>query len=98
MLKKTYTKTGKVCRVTFSLPPELKAAKASLCGDFNSWNSRSHPMKPLKNGGFSLTVSLPTGFIYEFRYLLDGKRWENDQAPDALVSNEFGSENSVIQI
>ncbi len=35
-------------------------------------------MRVLKNGDFSATLSLEAGKSYRFRYLLDGKRWEND--------------------
>ena len=35
MLKKNYSKTGRLCRVTFDLPAEVNATRASLCGNFN---------------------------------------------------------------
>lgn len=97
-MKKAYTKTGRVCRVTFGLPPEVKAKKATLCGEFNDWDEKSHPMKKLKSGGFTLTVSLEPGRQYRYRYLLDGKRWENDWSADAYVPNSMGSDDSVIEV
>jgi len=33
MLKKSYSKTGRVCRVTFKLSSEVGAEKAAVCGD-----------------------------------------------------------------
>ena len=95
---KNYTKTGAFCRVTFRIPAEAGAGTASLCGDFNDWNRQSHPMKQLKNGGFSITVSLPAGHAYAYRFLLDGTRWENDWEADKYVPNQFGSENSVVVV
>jgi len=97
-MKKAYTKTGRVCRVTFRLPPEVNAKKATLCGEFNDWDEKSHPMKKMKNGGFSLTVSLETGRQYRYRYLLDGQRWENDWSADAYLPNAMGSDDSVIEV
>ena len=97
-MKKAYTKTGRVCRVTFGLPPEVNAETANLCGEFNDWDVSSHPMKKLKSGGFSLTVSLETGRHYRYRYLLDGDRWENDWSADAYVQNSMGSDDSVIEV
>ena len=97
MLKKNYSKTGKVCRVTFKLPPEVVAENAAICGEFNKWDKTSHRMKPLKKGGFSLTVSLQSGKSYCFRYLLDEKHWLNDKDADQFVRNGFGSENCLIQ-
>ena len=55
-------------------------------------------MKQLKNGSFSVTVSLPAGQSYRYRYLLDGERWENDWDAESYVSNEFGGEDSVITV
>ena len=97
-MKKAYTKTGRLCRVTFELPPEVQAKSATLCGEFNSWDLKSHPMKKLKTGGFSLTVSLEPGRQYRFRYLLDGARWENDWSADAYLPNTMGSEDSIVKV
>ncbi|MBD3334321.1 MAG: glycoside hydrolase, partial [Candidatus Eisenbacteria bacterium] len=74
MLKKTPTKNSGTCRVTFTLPPEVDAADACLCGDFNDWNESSHPLKRRKDGRFSTTLTLESGRSYRFRYLLDGSR------------------------
>ena len=97
MMIKNYTKTRKFCRVTFKLPAEVAAETAHLVGDFNDWDTTSHPMGKLKDGGFSLTISLPTDKSYRFRYLLDGSRWENAWAADAYVPNQYGSDDSLIK-
>ena len=98
MLKKTYSKTGRSCRVTFELPPEVKAETACLCGEFNEWDQTAQPMKRRRDGKFSLTISLKPGQEYRFRYLLDDERWENDWNADAYTPNTFGSEDSVVKV
>ena len=98
MLKRQVSKNGKTCKVTFELPAQVNAQTACLCGEFNGWGEKSHPMKRRKDDSFSLTISLATGQSYRFRYLLDGERWENDWVADAYVPNEFGSEDSVVQL
>ncbi len=98
MIKKSYSKTGRSCRVTFEIPPEVRAQKAHLCGTFNDWDRASHRMTRLKDGGFSLTISLKPGQEYAFRYLLDNQRWENDAAADAQQPNPFGGNNSVVRV
>jgi len=55
-------------------------------------------MKRRKDGSFYLTISLTPGRSYRFRYLLDDTRWENDWAADQYVPNDFGSEDSVVQV
>ena len=95
-MKKTYTKTGQSCRVTFSLPADVGAESVVLCGDFNQWDQGKHPLKRRKDGSFSITISLKPGIEYRFRYLVDGERWENDWEADKYLPNEFGSEDSVL--
>ena len=97
-MKKNYSKTGRACRVTFELPPEVNAETVHLCGKFNEWDRTAHPMERRKDGRFSLTIPLKPGQEYHFRYLLDGERWENDWEADAYVLNPFGSEDSVVKV
>jgi len=96
MVKKSYLKNGN-CRVTFTLAAESGAKSVSLCGTFNDWNNESHPMKQLKSGVFSVSLTLQPG-EYHFRYYLDGKRWENDWEAEEYRANPFGSEDSIIKV
>lgn len=94
-LKKTYVKSKNVCKVTFSLP-EKEANEAYIVGDFNAWQEQATPMKKGK-GGFSATLELEPGREYQFRYLLDGSKWANDDAADGYYPTPFhDAENSVI--
>lgn len=97
-LKKQYLKAGRVCKVTFSLARESvdSTSTVHLVGDFNNWNESAIPMKKLKNGTFTVTIALERNREYQFRYLLDGQRWENDWKADKYVGNDYGSENSVV--
>jgi len=99
-LKKQNLKTGDLCKVTFSLPSQIakSVTTAHLVGDFNDWNPSSTPMKRLKNGTFTMTLSLRRNEEYQFRYLLDGVRWENDEKADKYVPNAYGSENSAVVV
>jgi 1,4-alpha-glucan branching enzyme len=98
MLKKNYTKTGQFCRVTFKVLPDVDARKVVLCGDFNDWNKNETVMKLLKDGSFSVTITLPANNTYRFKYYLGTHRWENDGAADGYVRNDFGSEDSLLNI
>lgn len=98
-LKKQYVTTGSICKVTFQLPKEATASakKVHLVGDFNSWDTSSTPMKKHKDGIFRVTLSLEKGRDYQYRYLIDGKTWENDWCADKYVPSLFGDhENSVV--
>ena len=98
MLVKNYTKTGTKCRVTFKLPAEVNAETAVLAGEFNDWDISANPMRKLKDGSFSVTLSVPADRQYRFRYYLDGERWENDWDADQYLPNEHGTEDSVLVV
>ena len=96
---KKHLKTRPACKATFTLPAD--AANGSefvwLIGDFNAWEDDTLPMKKKKDGSWSVEVELEPGRQYQFLYHLGEKRYLNDDAPDALVPNPYGSgENSVI--
>lgn len=100
-LKKKYLKSKPVCKVSFSLPKDAaqSAKKVAIVGDFNEWNESANFMKKLKNGSFSSTIDLASGKEYQFRYLIDGKVWENDWVADGYATNAYaGEENSVVAV
>lgn len=100
-IKKQFLKSKPICKVTFKIAKEVTqgARSVAVLGDFNGWNADIHPMEPLKNGTFALTVELPTQAEYKFRYLIDGERWENENEADMAVISEFGdSQNSVLLV
>lgn len=98
MLKKHVYKGGNRVRVWFYLPSEVDAEKAYLVGDFNHWDKTANPMKEKKDGTFYTALTLDAGKAYQYRYFLDGKRWENDWDADAYVVGEMGVENSVVEV
>ena len=98
-LKKSFSKDKKTCKVTFSVSKEAAqgAKKINLAGDFNSWSSTDTPLKQGKDGSFSVTVELPVDHEFQFRYLLDGCRWENDWKADKYIPAPFSNtDNSVV--
>jgi 1,4-alpha-glucan branching enzyme len=99
-LKKQNLKGESKCKVTFSLSRESagSAGTVHVVGDFNNWERSANPMKKLKDGSFTATITLPKNKEYQFRYLLDGERWENDSNADKYVANEHATENSVVVV
>ena len=97
-MKKTYAKNGTSCRVTFTIPKEVGADTVALCGEFNDWDAEKHPLKKRNDGSFSTTISLQPGLAYRFRYWINNTYWENDWEADDYISNEFGSEDSVVTV
>ena len=100
-LTKRYLKSRPVCKVTFRLSKSVvqSAAHVHLVGEFNQWNILATPMKPLKNGDFTLTLDLEPNRAYQYRYLIDQVRWENDENADKYVPTPFGDcDNSVVVV
>jgi 1,4-alpha-glucan branching enzyme len=95
MLRKTRRNAEGCVRVKFELPAEVGGEVVHLVGDFTDWQGR--PMKRGKDGAWTTTVDLEPGRSYEFRYLVDGERWENDWQADRYVPGPFGTENSVVE-
>jgi 1,4-alpha-glucan branching enzyme len=102
MITKAYSKDGKSCKVTFEIDPptaeSLSAKTVHLAGDFNGWNFHDSRMTKKKTGGFSTTIKLDRGRSYKFRYVVNETEWVNDGAADGYVSNDVGSEDSIINV
>lgn len=98
-LKKQYIKNKAAVKVTFRLPKAAapEAQNVALVGEFNEWNIYATPMQQLKDGTFKAVVTLEPGRPYEYRYLIDETKWENDWDADRYVRSAFGNcDNSVV--
>jgi 1,4-alpha-glucan branching enzyme len=67
-----------------------------LCGDFNNWDEKKHPMKKDQWGLWKKEVILSPG-RYEYKFKVDG-RWQIDPENRALCQNDYGTLNHVIEI
>jgi 1,4-alpha-glucan branching enzyme len=93
MLKKRFFKTKPECEVSFELEFAL-AGRVELVCESNGWEPIA--MKRAGKDRFRARVRLPGERRYQFRYLVDGTTWINDETADAYQRNEFGGENSVL--
>ncbi len=98
-IRKEYLKDKNECRVTFKLPKVAApdARSVFIVGDFNNWNIHANPMKKLINGDYTVKLDLEKERDYQFRYLIDELKWENDWYADKYVKSHYGdSDNSVV--
>ena len=49
-------------------------------------------------GVWTRSISFKPGDKVEFRYLVDGHRWRNDEDADSYASTPYFSENSVLEL
>ncbi|MEN0049563.1 MAG: DUF4332 domain-containing protein [Bacteroidota bacterium] len=98
-MKKEFLSKKGTYKVTFTLPKEAVngAKEVVILGDFNNWD-RKGILLARENGHYKTSMELDAG-RYEFRYLIDNEKWENDWAADDYVPSPFtGIENSVITL
>ncbi len=69
-----------------------------LCGDFNGWQVKGTPLTLESDGTWVTKLVLDEGKSYRFRYHDNQGRWLNDNEADAYVSNDFGSDDSVLNL
>jgi 1,4-alpha-glucan branching enzyme len=95
MINKKFIKSKKTCQVTFFLPEDVAAKRASVVGEFNGWDAAKNPMSKVK-GLWKATVEVDQNHEYQYRYLVNDSEWYNDPQADKYVSNNIDGENSVV--
>lgn len=88
--------------IVFTLPAEAvaEATEGIVLGDFNNWNeSKGIKLKKQKDGSLKAVVQLEAGKTYQYRYLLNDGRWENDyHAQNYVPVNGFHIDNCLITV
>jgi 1,4-alpha-glucan branching enzyme len=99
-LSKQFIKSKSAFKVTFTLPADTVASakEVAVLGEFNGWDpSAALKLKKQKDGSYKGALELVGDREYQFRYLLNGEKWINEQEADKYVfSGVAGEENSVI--
>lgn len=100
MIKKQYSNSKPVCKVTFSLTTDQvgKKAEVRVLGTFNDWSWDKGLVLDAKKKDYSAAIELPAGTTYEFRYLVNGQDWFNDEAADDYQITPFFSHNCVLVV
>ncbi|MBI4982367.1 MAG: glycoside hydrolase family 13 [Candidatus Omnitrophica bacterium] len=73
-----------------------QAKKVSLAGSFNNWDVKSGLAKKDSKGNWIAKASLKPG-RYEYKFFVDGS-WTNDPRCTSCVTNNFGTQNCVIEV
>ena len=75
-----------------------EARAVSLAGDFNSWNVGSNPLTKDATGLWLCKIPTPGPGRYEYKFVVDDKRWIEDPGNGMRVPDGFGGLNSVIVV
>ena len=97
MLKRQSCGSDGPLKVIFVLPASEPEGPVSVLGSFNDWNPLLHPLKKRSNGTRSVTVEVPAGNQFQFKYLGEGGEWFCDPDADAVEVVELAVHNSLLQ-
>ena len=74
------------------------AAKiVTVAGDFNQWDAEVRALKRDAGGLWKVTVRLEPG-TYQYKFVVNGDRWEEDPLNLHRVYNEHGTFNSIRKV
>ena len=75
-----------------------KAERINIVGDFNNWSVTADPLfDRVGDGTWRVRIPLKPG-RYEYKYLIDGKKWTPDLWNPDVVDDGFGGLNSVLVV
>ncbi len=75
--------------------PEAKTVV--VVGEFNNWSLERHPLQRMDRETWHITLQLPPG-TYQYKFVIDGTRWEEDVRNPKRALNEFGTTNSILEV
>jgi hypothetical protein len=81
--------------VRFTVPAAIGACYADLVAEFTSWVPL--PMDRLGDGRCTITLRLPRGQEWRYRFLIDGESWVNDWAAVDFVVDDDGCAMSLMR-
>lgn len=97
MLEKRRSEREGFVDVTFVLSSDGHELPVYLASELNGWDPASQPLTPVSEDQLAVTVTLPEGIRFEFRYCDAKGRWFNDHVADAYCANEWGGMNGVVE-
>ncbi len=94
MITKSFNKSKNKYKVTFELPTDAvgEGRDVRVLGNFNDWSWDNGMTMSNGKGVYKAATELPAGH-YQFRYLVDGQHWANDDQAEAYTDSGYGSTN-----
>ena len=79
MIRRSKVAKSAEVKITFSLPQDQPDGPVSVVGDFNDWTPGKHVLAKRTNGTRSVSVTVPAGTSFRFRYLGENGHWFDDE-------------------
>lgn len=74
------------------------AVSVSVAGDFNEWSQLATPLERNDTGLWSTEITVPRIGRFEYKFVIDGRRWIEDPSNGMKAPDSYGGLNSVLVI
>ena len=74
------------------------AESVSVAGDFNEWVQDATPLKQNDSGLWSTEIAAPRAGRFEYKFIINGRRWLEDPSNGMKAPDNYGGLNSVLVI
>ena len=74
------------------------ADSVAVAGDFNGWSEVATPLKRNGSGLWSTEIVVPRTGRFEYKFIVDERRWIEDPSNGMKAPDKFGGFNSVLVI
>lgn len=74
------------------------ADTVSVAGDFNEWSQIASPLERNGSGLWSTEIVAPRAGRFEYKFIVNGKRWIEDPSNGLKAPDNYGGLNSVLVI
>ena len=74
------------------------AQSVSVAGDFNDWSHDATPLKRNSSGLWLTEIAIPRAGRFEYKFIINGRRWIEDPSNGMKAPNNYGGLNSVLVI
>ena len=74
------------------------AQSVSVAGDFNGWSDVATPLKRNDSGLWFTEIVVPRAGRFEYKFIINGRRWLEDPSNGMKAPDNYGGLNSVLVI
>jgi len=74
------------------------ADSVSVAGDFNGWSHAATPLKRNDSGLWFTQIVVPQAGRFEYKFIINGRRWLEDPSNGMKTPDNYGGLNSVLVI
>lgn len=74
------------------------AQSVAVAGDFNDWSHDATPLKQNASGLWLTEIAIPRAGRFEYKFIINGRRWIEDPSNGMKAPDNYGGLNSVLVI